>query len=121
MSEAELRRAKRRRAVEKARANATQARAKLVAQHRKLAAIRDRNRERSGETSFDAGTDGTRHSTMPSGDTTPESLAGRSSTVPETVARTDEPPLERLYGLRLHSRAVGVGRSAEARGPRADE
>lgn len=99
-------RLQRQRAIEKARQNRDTARAKLLAQHRTLAACRRENRRRMAD--VQDGDDGP-HSTVPPIDTEDESATGpRHSTVPRRPAGSDDDPPERLYGIRLRNAAEGT-------------
>lgn len=98
------RHAQRKRAVERARGNRDEARAKLLVQHRKLARSRAQNRARTQGADDESG-DGP-HSTVPSTDTEDEAATGpRHSTVPRRVHGGEGDPPTRLYGLRLRRAA----------------
>jgi hypothetical protein len=99
------RRMQRKRAVEKARRNRDEARAKLLAQHRNLARSRAENRRRMADAGKETGDSGP-HSTVPSTDTEDEAATGpRYATVPRRVRGSDDNPPMRLYGLRLRDAA----------------
>lgn len=78
--------------VAKTQASVRQAREKLLAQHRELAATRERNR---------AENDDHDSATVPAVDTNEEVLAGRHSTVPPQPRESSVPPARRIYGLRF--------------------
>ncbi|WP_227132927.1 hypothetical protein [Halorubellus salinus] len=117
MSDQRERRLKRRRAVEQARRNRDDARAKLLVQHRKLAASRAQNRRRTADADEDC-EDGP-HSTVPSTDTEDEAATGpRHSTVPRRVRGGEDDPPTRLYGQRLRRAAKRAAEDEDAEGTR---
>lgn len=89
MSDRERQRAK---VVQQTRANVRRARRKLTAQHRKLAATRERNREQN---------DGIDAVTVPELKSTAAAMAGRHSTVPRQPKKSSVQAPKRRYGLRF--------------------
>lgn len=91
MSDRERQRAK---VVQQTRANVNRARRKLVAQHRELAAARERNREQN---------DGSDAVTVPKLKSTTATMAGKHSTVPQQPKKSSVPAPKRRYGLRFRT------------------
>lgn len=105
MTDDRKRRLQRERAVRKVRRNRDEARAKLLAQHRKLARSRAENRRRMAAAASE--TDGGPRSAVPSMETEDEAATGpRYATVPRRVRGSDDDPPMRLYGLRLRDAAT---------------
>lgn len=107
---------RRRRAVRRVRAATDRARRGLLARHRRLAAERRKSSGDGEETDerterAEAGSDGTRHSTVPSTDD--GVVTGRHSTVPRRPRGSAVAARERLYGERTAGRAGTVGSSRD--------
>jgi hypothetical protein len=84
----------------RAKRSVRRTRAKLLAQARKAAIQRERNRAEVESRTADRG-DADTHSTVPDGD---RGRTTTASTVPSKPARSDVQPEPRLYGERLQRR-----------------
>lgn len=127
--ESERRRAAKR-SVAKAKRSRDRSRAKLIAQHRTLAATRRRNRARAdraaaeqseghGQADVTADDEGP-YSTVPPTRSTAAATASPHSTVPRQPQGSDVEASDRLYGRRLHRRSQGKTGTARTDQPAAD-